>query len=384
MAATHPSPLLEPALLERVKGLTLVARRIVEGALHGLHHSPLHGLSIEFAQHRAYTPGDELKHLDWRVLGRCDRYVVKQHQQETNLRAVVFVDCSRSMAYGGDGTALEVVRRLKATGAAGFRPRGASQADSLGGWHGLTKSGRGSAQWKSHGLASRDRATHRSPPDQPDTRSKFHYARRLAAALSYLMLHQGDSVGLILTNYRMIEQVPPRAALGHIVSICQVLENATPDGITDVSGVLGQFAARLKRRSLVVLISDLLDDPDSVLSALGQLHHRGHEVIVFQVLDPREIDFDLGLAGYGVTVIRDMETGEEFDAEPALIRELVRQEIQRFHERLDAGARRHGIHLLRCPTSEPVERVLTSYLHDRLRHKRVRRQDTITPFRANA
>ena len=238
MAATHPSPLLEPALLERVKGLTLVARRIVEGALHGLHHSPLHGLSIEFAQHRAYTPGDELKHLDWRVLGRADRYVVKQHQQETNLRAVVFVDCSRSMAYGGDGTALEVVRRLKP-----------SAEVAPGSRTGL------------------------SPPDLPDTRSKFHYARRLAAALSYLMLHQGDSVGLILTNYRMIAQVPPRAAPGHIMSICQVLENATPDGITDVSGVLGQFAARLKRRSLVVLISDLLDDPESVLSALGQLHH---------------------------------------------------------------------------------------------------------------
>jgi uncharacterized protein (DUF58 family) len=349
MATRHPSPLLEAALLERVKGLTLVARRIVEGALHGLHHSPLHGLSIEFAQHRAYTPGDELKHLDWRVLGRSDRYVVKQHQQETNLRAVVFVDCSRSMAYGGDGTALEVVRRLKASAEVAGGPR----------------TGRGS-------------------PDLADTRSKFHYARRLAAALSYLMLQQGDSVGLVLTNYRMIAQVPPRAAPGHIMSICQVLENATPDGITDVSGVLGQFAARLKRRSLVVLISDLLDDPESVLSALGQLHHRGHEVIVFQVLDPRELDFDLGLGGYGVTVIRDMETAEEFDAEPALIRELVRQEIGRFHACLDAGARRHGIHLLRCPTSDPVERVLTSYLHDRLRHKRVRRQDTITPFRANA
>jgi len=345
MAASHPSPLLEPALLERVKGLTLVARRIVEGALHGLHHSPLHGLSVEFAQHRAYTPGDELKHLDWRVLGRCDRYVVKQHQQETNLRAVVFVDCSRSMAYGGDGTALEVVRRLK--------PSVNVAAGALAGRSPVAAGPR----------------TGRSPADQPDTRSKFHYARRLAAALSYLMLHQGDSVGLILTNYRMIEQVPPRAAPGHIVSICQVLENATPDGITDVSGVLGQFAARLKRRSLVVLISDLLDDPDSVLSALGQLHHRGHEVIVLQVLDPREIDFDLGLAGYGVTVIRDMETGEEFDAEPALIRELVQAEVQQFFDRLDAGARRHGIHLLRCPTSEPVERVLTSYLHDRLRRK---------------
>ena len=337
MAVSQANPLLEPALLERVKGLTLVARRVVEGVLHGLHHSPLHGLSIEFAQHRAYTPGDELKHLDWRVLGRSDRYVIKQYQQETNLRAVVFLDCSRSMAYGGHTAPVA----------------SSSDPDS-----------------------SPERERRTSPQlldnrsdDSEDARSKFHYARRLAAALSYLMLHQGDSVGLVLTNYRMVEQVPPRAAPGHIMTICHVLERSTPAGITDVSGVLGQVAARLKRRSLVILISDLLDDPESVLSALGQMHHRGHEVIVFQVLDPREIEFDLGLASFGVTVIRDMETGEEFQAEPALVRELVREEVKQFCDQLDAGARRHGIHLLRCPTDAPVERVLTTYLYARLKRK---------------
>jgi len=334
--AAASSSLLEPDLLERVKGLTLVARRIVEGALHGLHHSPFHGLSIEFAQHRAYTPGDELKHLDWRVLGRSDRYVVKQHQQETNLRAVIFLDCSRSMAYGGKG--------LRDRGIEGLRDR---QGDIAVG-----------------------RVNAALPPDGADTHGKFHYACRLAAALSYLMLHQGDSVGLVLSNYRMVEQVPPRAAPGHIMSICHALERTPPEGITDVSGVLGQLAARLKRRSLVILISDLLDDPESVLSSLGQLYHRGHEVLVFQVLDPREINFDLGLAGYGMTVIRDMETGEEFDAEPALIRELVRREVRAFLDRLDAGARRHNIPLLRCSTSDPVERVLTGYLYTRLKRER--------------
>lgn len=333
MAATDPNLLLEPALLERVKGLTLVARRVVEGALHGLHHSPLHGLSIEFAQHRAYTPGDEIKHLDWRVLGRCDRYVVKQHQQETNLRAVIFLDCSRSMAYGER-------KGLRGQGPEG--PRGTELVD---------------------------------------TRSKFHYARRTTAALAYLMLHQGDSVGLVLSNYRMVEHVPPRAAPGHIMTLCHALLRSEPEGITDVSGVLGQLAARLKRRSLVIVISDLLDDPESMLSSLGQLHTRGHEVLVFQVLDPREIDFDLGLAGYGMTVIRDMETGEEFEAEPALIRELVRGEVREFLGRFDAGARRHRIPLLRCSTSDPIERVLTTYLHARLkkgRHASLRK----VPFRA--
>lgn len=338
MPTAAANSLLDPALLEQIKGLTLVARRVVEGALHGLHHSPLHGLSIEFAQHRAYTPGDELKHLDWRVLGRSDRYVVKQYQQETNLRAVIFLDCSRSMAYGGSAAlsvTLDAVRRM-----VGNASSQTVSMDSKGG-----------------ALAA-------------DTHSKFHYARQLAAGLAYLMLHQGDSVGLMLSNYRMVEHVPPRAAPGQIMSICQALVRTEPNGITDVSGVLGQLAARLKRRSLVILVSDLLDDPESVLTALGQLYHRGHEVLVFQVLDQRELDFDLGLAGSGVTIVRDMETGEEFEAEPTLVRELVRREVQQFLARLDAGVRRHNIPLLRCPTSDPIERVLTGYLHARLKRGR--------------
>jgi uncharacterized protein (DUF58 family) len=218
-----------------------------------------------------------------------------------------------------------------------------------------------------------------------DRQSKFHYARQLSAALSYLMLHQGDSVGLVLTDYRVVARVPPRATPGHIVTLCHALQRARPGGITDLSGVLGLVAPRLKRRSLVIVISDLLDDPQSVLSSLGQVASRGHEVLVFQVLDPREIEFDLGLAGYGKTVIRDMETSEEFDAEPALIREQVRAEVRRFLEQLDAGARRHGVPLLRCATDQPPEHVLTSYLHRRLREgKRLSaRKHNAASFRAS-
>lgn len=317
---------LDPALLERLKGLALTARRVVEGALHGLHRSPFHGLSIEFAQHRAYSPGDELKHLDWRVIARSDRYVIKQYQQETNLRAVIFVDSSRSMAFSG--------RVLRAAQPAAQRQR--------------------------------------APADEfaDDPRDKLHYARRLAAALAYLLLHQGDSVGLVTTNYRTIDQVPPRATPGHLMTICQVLEAARPRGFTDLSGVLNQYATRLKRRSLVVVISDLFDDPQQVLAALGQLHHRGHEVLVFHTLDPREIEFNLGYAARGVTVIRDIETGEEFETEPQLIRKLVRDEINRFLDTLDSGARRHGVHLLRCPTNVPVENVITELVQQRARWKR--------------
>ena len=159
MATTDASTLLDPGLLEQVKGLTLVARRIVEGVLHGLHHSPVHGLSIEFVQHRPYTPGDEIKHLDWRVLGRSDRYVIKEYQQETNLRAVIFLDCSRSMAYGGVGATSPTLDRL---------------------------------QHAADDLAARTIRFSDPAAEPVDSHGKFPYARRLTAALAYLLLHQGD------------------------------------------------------------------------------------------------------------------------------------------------------------------------------------------------
>lgn len=307
--------LLTPPLLERTRALVLVARRVVEGALHGLHRSPLHGLSIEFAEHREYSPGDELKHLDWKVIGRTQRYVVKQYDQETNLRAILVVDASRSMAYGprtvlGDGP--------------------------------------------------------------PAPRSKFEYARVLAAAIGHVLLAQGDSVGLILASDRIMRQVAPRAAPGHIMSLCRALVAAEPAGVTDLAAALGQLAVSLRRRSLVVLVSDLLDEPARLISILGQLHHRGHETIVFQVLDPVERRFAVGRVGGGITVLRDMETGRDFDAEPHLIQELVQAEIGRFLAELDAGAKRYGLHLVRTSTDEPPEHVLFEYLHRRLRGSKKR------------
>ncbi|MFA7237711.1 MAG: DUF58 domain-containing protein [Phycisphaeraceae bacterium] len=323
-----PPDLLDPQILDRVRGLSLVARRVTDGVLHGLHRSRHRGLSTDFAQHRAYTPGDELKHLDWQVLARSDRLVIKQYQQETNLRALLLLDCSASMNYAGEDAGI-------------------------------------------------------SKPDisKPETRnSKLAYAQRLAACLAHLLLHQGDSVGLSLLRDNIVDQqqlpgavpgagVPPRASPGHILSICHALINASPAGTTHIPAALLQLASRLKRRSVIILISDLFDDPDAVLAALGQLHHRGHEVIVFQILDPRELDFDfdkqLPGAGAGVTVIRDMETGSEFHAEPHLIRHLVQQQIQNFCDTLDAGARSRGLHLLRCTTHTDLGLMLSQYLHHR-------------------
>jgi uncharacterized protein (DUF58 family) len=208
-----------------------------------------------------------------------------------------------------------------------------------------------------------------TPPDDhanPDLDgSKFHHARILTAALAYLLLNQGDSVGLVLASNQIVRQVAPRAAPGHVLSLCQALLDTPPAGQTHIARVLAQLAARLNRRSLIVVASDLLDDPRQTLSALGQLAHRGHEVIVFHVLHRREVEFDLGLAGHGVTILKDMETADEFPAEPQLIRDLVRGEIRRFCDQLDAGTRAHGIHLLRCLTDEPPASAVIRFVRSR-------------------
>jgi len=346
-----PPTLLQPALLDRLRGLSLTARKVVEGALHGLHRSPHQGLSIEFVQHRAYTPGDDPRHLDWKVLGRNDRYVLKQYEQETNLRALLLLDSSRSMAYAGPHTPpperLEDLR-LEGLQASGPKP----QAPGLS-----------------------FQAFKPSPPPSANPKSeipnsKFHYASVCAAALAHLLIQQGDSAGLMFAGERLVHQLPPRATPGQIHAICRTLEAATPAGPTNLPAVLSTLTLALKRKSLLILLSDLFDDPERTVATLGQLTHAGHEVIVVQVLDRREVTFDLGLHGRGITVLRDMETGRDFEAEPALVAHLVRQEIRRFLTQLDQGCRRQNVHLIRTTTDVPPETVLTRYLTWRARTAR--------------
>jgi uncharacterized protein (DUF58 family) len=262
---------------------------------------------VEFAEHREYSPGDELKHLDWKVLGRSERYVIKQYEQETNLRALLVLDRSRSMDYGEKTITREEVKRP----------------------------------------------------------TKFEYGRVLAAGMTHVLLNQGDSVGLLMATDEITHQLAPRAHRGQLLSVCATLLAAEPASRTDLAGALQQLAAQLSRRSLIILISDLFDDPDGLLDVLGQLHHRGHEVLIFQVMDPTERDFDLGRTSHGVTVIEDMETGAEFKAEPHMIQHLVQKEIAKFLAHLDEGVRRFGLHLVRCMTSDPVEKILREYLRTR-------------------
>ncbi|HEX3152585.1 MAG TPA: DUF58 domain-containing protein [Gemmataceae bacterium] len=218
----------DPTELRKFGGLTLLARQIVEGFLTGVHRSPYKGFSVEFAEHRQYTPGDEIRHIDWRAVGKTDRYYVKEYEEETNLKAYLLVDASGSMDYRGS---------RKAT-------------------------------------------------------SKFEYAQHVAASLAYLMLHQMDAVGLITLDTKVRDLVPPKANPKHLLRVLTTLEGTTPGGETAMAPLWHELAGHhLKRRGMVFILSDFFDQIDPLMKALQHLRHRNHEVVLLQVLAPEELEF---------------------------------------------------------------------------------------------
>ena len=226
---------LDPALLQRLATYQLSARRVVEGTTLGQHRSPVRGASIEFRQHRAYVPGDEPRRLDWRVLARTDRPYVREYDEETNLRCALLLDCSGSMGYGGRHEGTEARRH--------------------------------------------------------EGQTKFEYAARVVASLSYLMLAQGESVGVGTFSDRMEQWVAPHAHTQQMARVIDVLERTSPRGISDPPRCIHQVAERLGRRSLVVVVSDLFCDAAALHKALARLRHGRHEMIVLRVLDEDEVEF---------------------------------------------------------------------------------------------
>ena len=225
-----PGRYFDPAVLARIANLAVRARHVVEGLMAGLHRSALRGLSVEFSEHRAYAPGDELRRIDWRLLGRQDRWFVKEYEAETNLRAYLVVDASASMGYRGASAAL----------------------------------------------------------------SKFGYAATVAASLAHLMLLQRDAVGLALAGDGSARLVPPRARPHHLHALIAELEGAVPSGRAAVGEALAAAASAQRRRGLYVVVSDLLDDPAGLERGLQRLRHRHNDVIVLQVLDRDELDLPFG------------------------------------------------------------------------------------------
>lgn len=289
---------LQPEYVATFASLELRARMVVEGFMTGLHRSPYRGFSVEFAEHRGYQPGDELRYIDWKVYGKTDRYYIKQYEEETNLRAWLVLDASSSMAYASEG---EV--------------------------------------------------------------TKFEYGLSLAAATSLLLLRQRDAVGSVLFDTELRDIVPPSSRGSNLHQILRSLSSSHPEPgtLTSIIPSLSALAEQIRRPGLVVVISDFLDDPERVITALGSLRHRRNNVVALQVLDPREMSFDFGK---GAT-FRDMETGEEMESQPDLIRDAYREEVRNFTRTIERGCREIGVEYALLDTATPFDVALLSVLRKR-------------------
>jgi uncharacterized protein (DUF58 family) len=283
----------DPTSLSKYGRLTLVARNAVEGFLTGVHKSPYKGFSIEFAEHRQYSPGDEIRHIDWRAYGKTDRYYVKEYEDETNLRAHLLVDASGSMGYRGSGP------------------------------------------------------------------SKFEYAQYVAASLAYLMLHQRDAVGLAIHDHKLRSLLPPRAQTKHLLQLIQLLEGTQPGGETSMAPIWHQLVGQFKRRGLVVILSDCFDNAAALLGALRHFRHEHHEVLLFHILAPEEIEFPFSRW----TQFRNLERPRERQlVDAARLRQEYLSNFNSFCEQLQMQARQLGVDYHRMRTDQPVERALGIYL----------------------
>ena len=285
---------LDAVALAKLRNLRFgLPRHRAESHLSGRHRSVLFGFSQEFAHHRQYTPGDELKFLDWKVYARKDRFFVKQFQEDVSMATYFVVDRSGSMGYQGTGPA-----------------------------------------------------------------PKWSQARVLAAALSYLVLSQGDAAGLITFDTAPGDFIPPRRQLSHLELIDSALDGRGPGGETDLAGVLRGVAGLIKRRSLIVLISDLLGDPASILQTVKALRARKHEVFVLQVLDPAERDLPMD----GPILFESLEDRSTLRCEASLLREAYRAEFSRQLRTYESGFRRSGIAYAALYTEAPWDVNLARFL----------------------
>jgi len=289
---------LRPDVVSRLSRLDLVARLVVEGFITGLHQSPYHGFSVEFSEYRQYMPGDPPRDIDWKVYGKTDRLYVKQYEEETNLKAYLLFDTSRSMGYRSG----EV--------------------------------------------------------------SKFQYAVYLSAALAHLMLRQRDAVGLVGFDDAIRNYIPPRSVRSHLYTLLGALEAASPQGAdTDLAATFHDLAERVKRRGLIVVFSDLLDDPEAVLTALKHFRHRRHEVIVFHILDPEERRFSFGRE----TRFVDLETETQVATEPWHIAPAYRRHMDALIDRFRRECRESYVDYVLLDTSVPFDTALLNYLAKRRR-----------------
>ena len=290
MAATHT--LLDPDTLSRAEPLGMFARRVVEGYRVGEHRSPFNGFAIEFSQHREYSPGDDPRHLDWKILGRSDKYYIKQYEQDTNFVAHLLLDGSASMSFGSGKV------------------------------------------------------------------SKIQYARGLVACLGFLILQQRDAVTATIFDDRPRETFQRTDSLGKVHQLCTQLTNFTPGRPGNLRACLQDYAARLSARGIVVIISDLLDDPADLLQGLRRLSPTRSEVIVFQVLDHEEVTFPLE----GNIRFIGLEDDSRLQTNPADLRKSYLAAFNEHQQAVRRACEQCGVHYTLCDTSRPLAEALTGYL----------------------
>lgn len=288
---------IDPAVLTRVRNLQLVARTVVEGFLAGLHRSPYHGFSLEFAEYREYSPGDDIRRVDWKVFGRSDRFYVKKYEGETNTQLYILLDASRSMSFS------------------------------------------------SHPV------------------SKLDYARFLTAALAYFAVHQKDATALLTFDSDVLHYIPPRSRHGHFFTILHHLEHLSVGDQTNIIRAMEKLARLIRKRSLVVVISDFYQDPDGLSRLLRLFHARGNDVVLFHVLDPVELEMPLD----GMSILEDLETGERLPYVQEYSREAYLEQVRHHIGRLRKECFDLGFDYSVLDTEKPLDRALYRYLSRRMK-----------------
>jgi uncharacterized protein (DUF58 family) len=286
---------LDPAVLTGITNLELRARTLVEGFLSGLHKSPYRGFSVEFTEYRHYYQGDDIRHVDWKLYARTDKYYIKQYEDETNLRCHILLDSSASMGYGSGSV------------------------------------------------------------------TKFEYARTLASALAYFINGQRDAIGLLVFDDQLRDYLPARYRQGHLLQVLRGLANAELGDQTELARPISDLAISLNRKGLVILISDLLDDEESVLKGLQHLRFKGNDVIVFHVMDHAERTFPFER----ISEFEDVETKEVLTAAPQAVRKSYLQELENFCSFYRQKCQLNGIDYCLLDTSEPLDTALSNYLTKR-------------------
>ena len=299
----HVSDVLTSDDIGNFSNLQLFARQVVEGFCSGLHKSPHKGFSVEFKEHRQYVPGDEIRSIDWKLYGKTDRLYIREYEEETNLRCTILLDSSGSMAYRGS---------------------------------------------RSNGI------------------SKHDYAVKTAACLTHLLLQQQDSVGLVTFDTEVRSYIPPRARPRHLRAIISELTQQKPEHETELGDVFHQMVAKLHRRGLLVIISDLFGDVDQLMKSLAHFRHANHEIIIFQIWDPDELDFPFR---QWIQFASLEQSSNRHLVDPAQIRRAYLEKLEQFRDQLTKGCNRHRINLVPMTTDQPCSDALAAFLAMRRKSK---------------